>query len=172
MDLETTMAMIDDVNPTNFKLDSVSSADRARIESALNMIFSGLTLMHWLDGGKLSVAWRRALDTMRPIGFDIPGDAPVVIYLRHANFYHQRKWEHKIVASRNGDDYVRCPPDQVEQWRERGHAQVRDGMELIRQTVAAFVPAVRNAQKMRPEMAREHEHVHEREREYERTRGK
>ena len=175
INFETAMAMIDDKNPYQYKLDNVSSDVRSRIDAALTMIFEGLTLMHWLDGCKLSHAWRSALDTMQPIGFDIPGDNPVVLYLRRANFQYRRKWEPKIVSSRNGDDYIKCPPNRVEQWRQHGHDQVRDGMELIRQTLATAAPIEKTVQIVNTkQQSRQNTriHEHEYEREYERTREK
>ena len=168
------MAMIGDQDPTQHKLQTVSAADRARINNALDMVFAGLTLLHWIDGGKLIHAWRSALKKMRPIGFDIPGDAPIVVYLRHANFHHRRKWEQKIIASRNGDDHIQCPPDKINEWRDKGNAQVRDGMELIRQTVGTAVPVTRTTRNTQNAMTRVAEYLRSREheREYERERTK
>lgn len=140
MDFETTMAMIGDKNPTEFRVDSVSDADRAKIDNGLEMVFSGLTLLAWLDGERLGDAWRGALDKMRPIGFDITKPNAAVLYLRQANIRHRQTWTNKIVSSRNASDFINCPADQTDVWRERGNNQLRDGMELIRQTIAKFTP--------------------------------
>ena len=167
MDFETTMAMIGDKNPTEFKLNTVSDADRARIDNALESVFQGLSLLNWLDGVKLGDAWRAALDTMRPIGLDMPDDNPAVIYLRHANFRHIKNWECKIIASRNSGDYIKCAQAQIPQWRDRGKSQVQAGMQIIQRTIAAFTPTVRTPQQTRTTNIHQREHTRERERERE-----
>ena len=69
--LDKTLALINGQSPSDYEMTQLTDADRAQIENAIDVLFSGLSLRNWLSGGTLGDAWTAALDKLRDIVFSI-----------------------------------------------------------------------------------------------------
>ncbi len=176
MEFEKTLAILGGQSADAFIKSQLSDTDKAQIDSAIDLMFSGLSLHNWLAGGTLGNAWSGALDTVREYVFSFMENNPATNYARTATFAHRRKWHVQIVSSIHANDTIRCPSDKFSAWQDDANAKIQDGAEMLRAKIAEFAskpavrrlpqtinPIVRDAIKSRTIGEREHEHEHVRE---------
>ncbi|MDL2295214.1 hypothetical protein LJC18_00120 [Lachnospiraceae bacterium OttesenSCG-928-E19] len=161
---EKMMALIDGKNRNDFDLNQVSNNDKKQLEHALENLFSGLTLLNWLDGGQLIGAWRKSLEQMRAMIFEITDVNPVVVFLRHAVFNPSAKWVNIMNTSNSSNEIINCSPTEYNQWQDKANEQINASIEIIRQKILNFVagqPMVKSEEIKTNQMIRERENERE-----------
>ena len=173
MDFEQTIAMLNGQSIDNFMVSQLTTQDKAQIDNAIDTLFSGLSLKNWLDGGTLGNAWTVALDAVRDIIFATQHKNPATLYAQSATFRHRAKWQSQIIASRNAQEFIRCPDDQRNSWYENANTKIQNSIEILRQKFIAFEsstprkPTTNAHQHNNQNMNMIGEHEHERERVHE-----
>jgi hypothetical protein len=175
MDFEKTMAMINGQSVDTFMQNQLTFQDKAQIDNAIDFLFSGLSLKNWIQGGILSSAWTKALDTLRDMIFAIPQNNPATKYMQAETFRHRQRWHIKIIESRNANEVIRCNAEQREAWMNDANTKIQNSIEILRQKVMAFEsdesPVNKPSQKTQvlctPENTKQ---INSREYEYERVR--
>lgn len=137
-DFEKTLALLGGKTAETFSQEQLSDTDKAQIDAAIDMMFSGLSLHNWLAGGTLGQAWSGALDSVREFVFSFTESNPVTNYARVATYAHRRKWHVQIVSSLHASDKINCPPEKFAAWQEEANAKIQDGVELLRSKIANF----------------------------------
>lgn len=137
-DLEKMLAVISGKSRQDFELGQVSDIDKKQLTFALETIFSGLTLLNWLAGGLLRDAWKKSVDQMRAMIFEIKDENPVVIYLRYSVFNPAAKWVSIMSASDSSGELIQCPADKYDDWLSHAHSQINEGVEIISQKISDF----------------------------------
>ena len=173
-DFDKTMAILSGQSVENFLDRQLTERDKTQIRNAIELLFSGLSLRNWLDGGVLRDAWESALDTLRDMIFEIPHNNAATTFMRAATFEHRAKWRSQIVASRNANDAIKCPPEQYEQWQSNAEIKIKEGAEILRRKVLDFesgTPRTTSVQHQAYNMGHTHT-TNERKQEYVRERVK
>jgi hypothetical protein len=145
--LDKIMAVISGKNRDDFDLGQISDADKGQLVYALDMLFSGLTLVNWLGGGKLFDAWRQSIEQMRAMIFEIKEANPVVLYLRRCVFDSNANWIKIINKSDNSNEVIQCPAESYDEWMAHAHAQISEAISIIRHKIEAFAAGQRKSVK-------------------------
>ena len=177
IDFDKTMAMLNAQPVNNFITNQLSRQDKAQIDNAIEMLFSGLSLKNWLDGGTLGEAWTKALDTVRDFIFSISYNNHAVVYAQEATFRHRTKWKSLIVMSHDATKTIKCPDNQRNDWYAQADAKIQNAVEIIRQKTTMTTPGTKaqssvayqnqTSKNMQQILMRENEHEHEYEHERE-----
>jgi len=178
MDFEKAMAMLDGKTPDEFTKSQLSDIDKQQIDNAIELIFSGLSLQTWLNGGILRDAWNHALDTVRDMVFAINVNNAATNYAREAVFFHRRKWHVKVMYAPHATKTISCPTDKRAEWEKSARDKIQNGTDILRHKITEFETtdiAQRNTKNAMQNISwqdmqlimdtREHEHEHVRERE-------
>ncbi|MBP5485298.1 MAG: hypothetical protein J6Y07_01170 [Alphaproteobacteria bacterium] len=165
--LENLIAMAAGQNRNCFDENSISSDARNKIDTALDSIFQGKSILIWARGEKLGVAWESAMDELRDEIFEIKNTAPIVEYLRIAVFSLRNRWKLKFMQSNERNSMANASDFELTDLRNYANSLIESGMQVIKDLIAAgtLVCAERGTQKnisMTMERTRSHE--------YERTR--
>jgi hypothetical protein len=105
----------------------------------LETLFSGLTLQNWLSGGPLLNAWRKSLDQMRVMVFEIKDENPVVLYMRYSVFDPTAKWVKIMNTGDNSNELISCPKASRDEWANYARSQIDQAVETLRQKISEFV---------------------------------
>ncbi|MBR5154057.1 MAG: hypothetical protein IKW57_04675 [Alphaproteobacteria bacterium] len=140
MDFERTLAMLSGQSAQEFEACQLTDADKAIIDNAIGVLYSGLSLQKWLDGLTLGAAWLAAMDALRDAIFSIPVNNTVTNYVRYATFEHIRKMKIKMTSVAHTNEYIKCPPEKRAVWTEDANTKIQNGMEIIRRKIMDFVP--------------------------------
>lgn len=176
-DFDKMMAMLDGKSPDEFARSQLNDTDRQQIDNAIEILFSGLSLQKWMEGGTLRDAWEKALDIVRDIVFEIRINNPATGYAREAVFAHRRKWHVKIIYAPHANETISCSEDKRDAWAESAETKIQNGLDMLRHKISEF-ETTDYAQHKKQESQnivfqeifnsrtmseREHEHVRERE---------
>jgi len=175
IELEKKLAIIGGQSPEEFDRNQLAESDRVLISNALDILFSGLSLSNWLDGGTLYDAWQKSLKQIHGLVYEIKAINSAVMYLRAAALDQRNRQSNMMISSRNSNNLIQCPSQSRDGWRAHADSQINEGIAIIRQKIEEFdtdAPRAAAAQKnnqpdmdrnlMRQEMGRTREHERER----------
>ncbi len=173
MDFAKTLALINGDTMETFMNNQLSQSDCAQIDNAIDTLFSGLSLLRWLQGATLAKSWSGALDEVRDIVFAITSQNSATIYARNYVFVHRRRWHVKIVSCQRPDQLISCPPEKFTDWENDAKMKIQMGVDLLHKKVAEFstntaktAPVFQNITQLNMQMVQERsnerELVHER----------
>ncbi len=165
------ISMLSGMTSEEFLNKQLSDSEKQQIETAIDLMFNGLSQRNWINGGTLSEAWLAALDTVRDTVFAFMQNNPATRYARNATFDHRKKWRSMAITSLEGTRTLNCPPEKKTAWIEDANTKIQNGYEILQQIIIRFesgtarVPQQQNiiqrAQNIKT--MDEREHVHERE---------
>lgn len=173
MDFAKTLALLNGETTETFLQKQLSQSDCTYIENAIDTLFSGLSLQHWLNGETLANSWTKSLDETRNIVFAIPNQNCATNYARNYVFIHRRKWGVKIVSCNRPDQIINCPPEKFTEWENDAKMKIQSGTEMLYKKITEYssvttehIPTFQNIpqinMQIHKEHTNEHEHVHER----------
>ncbi|MEE1110938.1 MAG: hypothetical protein UIH99_01870 [Alphaproteobacteria bacterium] len=169
IEFDKTIAMLGGQSVNSYLETQLSERDKTQINNAIELIFSGLSLKNWLDGGTLGEAWSKALDSVREITFAITNKNPAVTYAQAETFRHRTRWKSTIVMSHDATKTIKCPADQRDNWYAQANEKTQNGIEILRNKIAAFEsvtprkPVVSIQKTINFELTRQQERENERE---------
>lgn len=138
LDFEKTMAILNGQSVESFMKSQLTEQDKAQIDNAIDVLFSGLSLRNWLGGVKLREAWADALDTLRDAIFAVSYNNPATLYARQSVFYHRNRWKSQIIASHEGNNTIQCPDNERDAWQQNAETKIQNGLEILRQKFLEF----------------------------------
>ena len=138
MDFEKTMAILNGQSVESFMKSQLTEQDKAQIDNAIDVLFSGLSLRNWLGGVKLREAWADALDTLRDAIFAVSYNNPATLYARQSVFYHRNRWQSQIIASHEANNIIQCPDNERDTWQQSAETKIQNGLEILRQKFLEF----------------------------------
>jgi len=136
-DLEQILAKVSGENTENFSTVVISDADKSQLDFALNEIFSGLTLLEWLDKKTLSDSWKIALNKLREYVFSIKDNSYVVDYLRHAVFDSKTLPLRHLASSVHANEFIQCPKNKRAELEQSAQMKIKTGKDIIQNMVSA-----------------------------------
>ena len=136
--LDKVLALINGQSPTEYENAQMTDADRAQIDNALEVLFSGLSLRNWLSGGTLGDAWTGALDTLRDMVFSISEVNVASRYARAATFKRRAKWLNKINLTLHVNRKIQCTESERPSWLADANAKIENGIEILRRKISEF----------------------------------
>lgn len=136
--LDKALALINGQSPTEYENAQMTDADKAQIDNALEVLFSGLSLRNWLSGGTLGDAWTSALDTLRDMVFSIPEVNVASSYARAATFRHRTKWLNKINLTLHVNKKIQCTESERPSWLSDANTKIENGLEILRRKISEF----------------------------------
>lgn len=136
--LDKTLALINGQSPSDYEMTQLTDADRAQIENAIDVLFSGLSLRNWLSGGTLGDAWTAALDKLRDIVFSISVDNVASKYARAITFKHRAKWLNKINLTLHVNEKIQCSDLQRPAWQADAETKIKNGLEILQRKIAEY----------------------------------
>lgn len=139
--LDKTLALINGQSPSDYEMTQLTDADKAQIENAIDVLFSGLSLRNWLSGGTLGDAWSAALDKLRDMVFSIPIDNVASKYARAITFKHRAKWLNKINLTLHVNEKIQCSDLQRPVWQADAETKIRNGLEILQRKIAEYSTA-------------------------------
>ena len=176
IDFEKTLAMLSGQSAAEFDARQLSDADKQIIDNAIGVLYSGLSLLKWLDGGTLGSAWLAAMDALRDAIFSIPVNNMATNYVRYATFEHIRKMKIKMTSVAHTNEYIKCPPEKRAAWTEDANTKIQNGMDIIRRKIMDWAPGTPQTPMPQSQAPIFHEilntRIMERERQHEREREK
>ena len=140
LDFEKTLAMLSGQSAQEFDAQQLSDADKTIIDNAIEVLFTGISLQQWLNGGTLGNAWIKSMDILRDSIFAIPVENMATKYVRFATFEHIRKTKIKMTSVAHTNEYIKCPDDKRDAWHADAQAKIQNGMEIIRRKIMEFAP--------------------------------
>lgn len=129
--VEKLIAMAAGQNRNCFDENSISSEIRGKIDDALDSIFRGKSILIWVHGGKLSVAWKSAMDELLDQIFQIKNTAPIVEYLRIAVFELRKKWEIKELQSNERNSVANVSGQELINLCDYANSLIESGTSVI-----------------------------------------
>lgn len=170
IELDNIFAKISGENIDYASLRVISDTDKAQVNFALNELFSGLSLLEWMNKCTLADAWKIAMDKLRDYIFSITEQTYIVDYLRHAVFDFRRKTLHDLQSSIHANEFIQYPSDKHPELEESAHIKIQTGMDIIKNLLAqpAYKQPIKNNTKP-TKQANIMQHTKENEREYERV---
>jgi hypothetical protein len=136
--LQKMMSVISGKSRDEFELGHVSDTDKKQLLYALETLFSGLTLLNWLDGGRLLDAWKKSLNQMRAMIFEIKETNPVVMFLRLSVFDSNASWIKTMTQSDSSNELIQCPENGRDEWKKHADTQITEAVSIIRQKIDDF----------------------------------
>lgn len=130
-DTEKLLAKVSGANVENFAQTFITDIDRAQIEFAFNQMFSGLSLLEWMNNIILIDAWNIALDKMRDFIFSINEKNYVVDFLHNEVFEYRKKTFKMVQGSVHSKEYFQCPQQKRQNLIDDSQNKVNQGMEII-----------------------------------------
>ncbi|MBE6457950.1 MAG: hypothetical protein E7011_04060 [Alphaproteobacteria bacterium] len=140
IEFEKTLAMLSGQSAAEFDACQLTDADKQIIDNAIGVLYSGLSLLKWLDGGTLGAAWLAAMDALRDAIFSIPVNNMATNYVRYATFEHIRKMKIKMTSVAHTNEYINCPPEKRAAWTEDANTKIQNGMDIIRRKIMDWAP--------------------------------
>ena len=138
MDFETEklLAKVAGENVENFAAHVMSDADKKQIDFAFEQMFSGISLIQWMQGGLLSDAWNCALDKMRDFIFGIEESNYVVDYLRVSVFDFKKRKSKDFHNSVHAGEYFRHETERGI-LEKSAHEKIQNGIDIIMGLISA-----------------------------------
>ena len=130
MDFAKTLALLNGDTTETFLQQQLSQSDCTQIDNAIDTLFSGLSLQHWLQGETLANSWSKSLDEIRDLVFAIPNQNSATNYARNYIFVHRRKWHVKIVSCHRPNQLINCPAEKYKDWENDAIIKIQTGTEL------------------------------------------
>lgn len=137
-DLDKALALINGQTPSEYEVAQMTDADKAQINNAIEVLFSGLSLKKWLAGGTLGDAWTVALDELRNMVFAIPVDNIASRYARAEVFKHRAKWQNKINLTLHVNKKLDCTDVQRPAWLADAEIKIQNGYEVLYRKIMEF----------------------------------
>ena len=128
-DIEKLLVKASGENVEHYMNAVISDTDKAQIEYAFDEIFSGLSLLHWIEKITLSDAWKKTLDDMRDFIFSIKETGFAVDYLRKAIFAYKTKKLKALDSSVHANEY--CPCDKNNILEKSAKEKIQNGTDII-----------------------------------------
>lgn len=171
IELENIFAKISGENIDYASLRVISDTDKAQVDFALNEIFSGLSLLEWMNKCTLTDAWKIALDKLRGYIFSITEQTYIVDYLRHAVFDFRHKKLRDLQSSIHANEYIQCSTNKYNELEEQANSKIQTGVDIIRDLLAnpEYKQPITNNTKTAVQ-TNVMQHTKENEKEYERVR--
>lgn len=135
-EIDKILAKVSGKNVENFSNCIISDTVKAQIDFAFNQMFSGLSVLQWIDGGTLSEAWTVALDKMRDFVFSLSDKNYVTDYLYHAVFDFKKNIVKTVFPSVHANEYCNCPVQQQKELKTDANQKVKQGMDIIMSLVS------------------------------------
>lgn len=140
-DLDKVLALVGGQSPSEYEMAQLKDTDKAQIENAIDVLFSGLSLRNWLSGGTLGDAWTVALDKLRDIVFSISVDNVASKYARAITFKHRTKWLNKINLTLHVNEKIQCSDIQRPTWQADAETKIKNGLEILQRKIAEYSTA-------------------------------
>ncbi len=173
IELENIFAKISGENIDNISLRVIRDTDKAQVNLALNEMFSGLSLLEWMNKITLADAWKIAMDKLRDYIFSITEQTYIVDYLRHAVFDFRHKTLNDLQSSIHANEFIQYPSSKYPELEKSARIKIQKGIDIIQNLLAqpAYKHPVKNNTKtaVRANMMQRTKEI---EREYERERVK
>ena len=142
--LEKLIAMADGQNRDDFDANAIPLGTRNKIDDALESIFKGKSILIWVLGETLGVAWNNAMIELRDQIFQISGDTPIVQYLRVAVFALRDRWNAKILQSNERNSLANVAGEDLAKMRDYANSLVETGTntinEILNTTITVGTP--------------------------------
>lgn len=137
-ELEQIFEKVSGENLENRAQNIVSESDKAQIEFAFGEIFSGLSVLEWMNNIKLIDAWKIALDKLRDFIFSIQDQSYIVDYLRPAVFRFRRKQvKQTLQSSIHANEYMHYPKSEYPQIEESAKQKIQTGIDIIQSLLSS-----------------------------------
>ena len=176
-ELEQIFEKVSGENLENRAQNIVSESDKAQIEFAFDEIFSGLSVLEWMNNIKLIDAWKIALDKLRDFIFSIQDQSYIVDYLRPAVFRFRRKQvKQTLQPSIHANEYMHYPKSEYPRIEESAKQKIQTGIDIIKSLVSSGYyqygakHEIQNNKNNTNDLIKSYNREHEREHERERTR--
>lgn len=140
INLEKLIAMADGQNRGDFDANTVPSDIRNKIDDALESIFKGKSILIWILGETLGVAWNNAMIELRDQIFQISGDTPIVQYLHLAVFALRDRWNVKILQSNERNSLANVTGEDLVKMRDYANSLVAAGTNTINDILNTNIP--------------------------------
>ena len=138
--LEKLIAMADGQNRDDFDANAIPSDVRNKIDDALESIFKGKSILIWVLGETLGVAWNNAMVELRDQIFQISGDTPIVQYLRVAVFALRDRWNAKMLQSNERNSFANVAGENLVKMRDYANSLVAAGTNTINAILNTNIP--------------------------------
>jgi hypothetical protein len=140
-DLDKTLALINGQSPSEYENTQLSESDKAQIDNAIEVLFSGLSLKRWLSDITLGDAWTAALDDLRNMIFAISVDNVASRYARVSIFKHRARWLNKINLTLHVNKKIQCPVEKRSTWLADAETKIQNGYEILYRKIMEFSSA-------------------------------
>lgn len=138
--LEKLIAMADGQNRDDFDANAIPSDVRNKIDDALESIFKGKSILIWVLGETLGVAWNNAMTELRDQIFQISGDTPIVQYLHLAVFALRDRWNAKMLQSNERNSFANVAGENLVKMRDYANSLVAAGTTTINAILNTNIP--------------------------------
>lgn len=136
-ELEKLLAKASGENIENMAARAISETDKTKIVFAFSEMFSGFSVLEWLNGCVLREAWMVSLDKMRDYIFSIPENGYVVDYLRKAVFEYRTKTLKMLTSSEHSNEYIRCSQNERIKLEDSAKEKIKNAANIIYEFIAA-----------------------------------
>ena len=140
MDFEKTLAMLAGEDVSTMEINQLSESEKNQIINSIDLIFQGLSLHNWLNGGILRDAWHNSLDQLREYVFSIPIQNAATTFARQAAFDLRTNWQEKMRTAPRTNMPIQCPADQRAEWQENAERKIQNGVDLLAHVIKNFAP--------------------------------
>ena len=131
-ELEKILAKVSGENAENFAKRVISDSDKAQINFAFNQMFSGLSLLEWMQNVPLADAWKKTLDKMRDFIFSIDEKNYIIDYLRVAIFDFKKQIMKMLTASVHAGEFMQYDSGQRPELEKTANERIQNGIDIIK----------------------------------------
>ena len=163
------IAMAAGQNRNYFDQNSIPSDIRDKVDGALDSIFRGKSMLIWIRGGKLGVAWESAMNELRNEIFAIKNTAPIVEYLRIAVFTLRNQWKAKTLQSNERNSVANVSGNELADLQSYANSLIESGTKVINDLINTTV-STNFEHKPQQTLSKNMEHTSSREYQYTRKR--
>ena len=126
------MAKVSGENVERYAERVIADSEKAQINFAFDEIFSGLSLLEWIQGATLGDAWKKSLDKLRDFIFSIDEQNFVMDYLHMAVFEFRNKTLKIMSQSIHINEKMQHSAEQSEKLKQSAEEKIQNGLDILK----------------------------------------
>lgn len=174
VELEKMFMKLSGQNADDLAANVISRDDKIQIKIAFDEMFSGLSLLEWMQNNTLANAWNIAMNKLCQYIFSIPGQGLIMEYLHQAAFDFKKQTLRNLQSSLHANEFIQYPATEFPKLEKMANNKIDTGVNIIKSLLAksTYVKDVKykaNTTTKENDLQLVKEKEYEREREYERV---
>jgi hypothetical protein len=139
MNLEKAISMITGTSAKQYEASQVSELDKARIRDALNSLFSGFSLIEWVNGKHLGKSQELALIKIRQIIAEIQNNNSAISFIRNFALMEIKTKVNSLSLNDTSREFCSVSNDKQKQdFIEYANNQINQGMATLKEIIEKY----------------------------------